>query len=94
MPGARQAVVRLARNAIGLTGVRKKYVLLDDLKRVEVPLMVVWGARDRILPVSHAYRAVRAAPHASIRVFDDCGHWPHMERAAEFNSLVLDFLSD
>jgi len=27
-------------------------------------------------------------------VFDECGHWPHMEKADAFNSLVLRFLSE
>ena len=35
----------------------------------------------------------RRAPDARLQVFDPCGHWPHMERASEFNSSVLSFLS-
>ena len=94
MPGAKQAVVKVIRTTTGLTGVRKEYVLVDELKRVKVPLMVVWGAQDQIFPVSHAYRASEAAPNARLKVFDQCGHWPHMEKAAAFNSLVRDFLSE
>ena len=94
MPGAKEAVVRVIRRTVGLRGVRKEYVYLDGLPRLKMPLMVVWGAQDLILPVSHAYRALEAAPHARLKVFDGCGHWPHMERASEFNSLALDFLSE
>ena len=93
MPGAKKAVVRVIRNTVNLRGVRKEYVLLDQLHRLEQPLMVVWGAQDKIIPVSHAYRASEKAPNARLEVFDRCGHWPHMEKAAEFNSLVLNFLS-
>ena len=93
MPGAKEAVVRVIRNTVNLRGVRKEYVLLDQLHRLELPLMVVWGAQDQIIPVSHAYRASEKAPNARLQVFDRYGHWPHMEKAAEFNSLVLNFLS-
>ncbi|MCH8206412.1 MAG: alpha/beta fold hydrolase [Chloroflexi bacterium] len=57
------------------------------------PMMLVWGAQDRIIPVSHAYRAQQVAPQARLHVFDQCGHWPHMEKASAFNSAVLEFLS-
>ena len=94
MPGAKEAVVRVIRNTVSLRGVRERYVLRDQLKRLESPLMVVWGAEDRIVPAAHAYEAGRAAPDALVRVFDRCGHWPHMEMASEFNAAVLGFLSE
>lgn len=93
MPGAKEAVVRAVRNGIGLRGMRRKYVLVGELDRLRVPLMIVWGAQDQIVPVSHAYRASQAAPQARLQVFDQCGHWPHMEKASAFNAAVLDFLS-
>ena len=93
MPGAKEAVVRVIRNTVSLKGVRREYVLTDELSRVKAPVMVVWGAQDKIFPVSHAYQALEAAPHFRLQVFDQCGHWPHMERSTEFNSLVLEFLS-
>ncbi len=92
MRGAKQAVVRVLRHTVSLGGVRKNYVLLDQLGKIKAPLMLVWGAQDHITPVAHAYNAAEAAPSAMLHVFDQCGHWPQMERAADFNSLVLQFL--
>ena len=93
MPGAKEAVVRVIRNTINLLGVRKEHILVDKLESLKLPVMIVWGAQDQILPVSHAYRASKAAAHVRLQVFDQCGHWPHIEKASEFNSLVLKFLS-
>ena len=93
MPGAKEAVVRVIRNAVNLMGIRKQYVLVSELNRLAAPMMVVWGAQDQIIPVSHAYRASEAVPDARLHVFDQCGHWSHMEKASEFNSLAMDFLS-
>ncbi|MCH7745939.1 MAG: alpha/beta fold hydrolase [Chloroflexi bacterium] len=93
MPGATRAVVRILRNTVSLRGVRKEYLLLDELKHLTLPLMVIWGAQDPIMPASHAYRASEVAPDAWVEVFDECGHWPHMEKASAFNALVTRFLS-
>ena len=93
MPGAKEAVVRVIRNTVNLLGVRKEHILVNQLESLKLPVMIVWGAQDQILPVSHAYRASEAAAHVRLQVFDQCGHWPHMEKASEFNSLVLKFLS-
>ena len=94
VPGAKEAVVKVIRNTVNLFGIRKEYVLLDELAGLDLPVMLVWGAQDQILPVAQAYRAQRAAPHIQLNVFDQCGHWPQMERASEFNSRVVEFLSD
>ena len=58
-----------------------------------IPIMLVWGEQDKMFPVSHAYRASELTPAARLEVLSQCGHWPHMERASDFNSLALDFLS-
>ena len=92
MPGAKEAVARATRNGATPWGLRKSMILLHNLKDLSVPHLLVWGAQDQIVPVVHAYNAIRQAPGAQIKVFEECGHWPHMEKAQEFNSLVLNFL--
>ena len=94
MPGAKEAVLRVIRNTVSIGGVRQHFVFTDSLKRLKVPVMVVWGAQDKIFPAEHAYRVSEAIEGAWVEVFDECGHWPHMEKADAFNSLVLRFLSE
>jgi pimeloyl-ACP methyl ester carboxylesterase len=93
MPGAKNVVLRVIRHAVNLAGVRKDYILTKHLSCLKIPIMVVWGAQDQILPVSHAYGVLKTASQVQLQVFDGCGHWPHMEKADAFNSLVLKFLS-
>lgn len=93
LPGAKEAVVRTLQNTVDFGGVRDDYILTDRLGELGIPIMLVWGDQDRMFPVSHAHRASKLVPTARLEVFADCGHWPHMERASEFNSLALDFLS-
>ena len=68
--------------------------MTDELERLNSPVLLVWGAQDRIIPVSHAINAAQRAPQVSLSIFDECGHWPQMEKGQEFNRLVLDFLTE
>ena len=42
--------------------------------------------------MTQAVDAARDAPSVRLAVIPGCGHWPQMERAEEFNNLLLDFL--
>jgi pyruvate dehydrogenase E2 component (dihydrolipoamide acetyltransferase) len=51
----------------------------------DVPLLVVWGAQDRVIPVAHAGNA---PPRATVRVLEGAGHMAMMEKAGEVNGLL------
>ncbi|MGI9134860.1 MAG: acetoin dehydrogenase dihydrolipoyllysine-residue acetyltransferase subunit [Rhodoferax sp.] len=51
-----------------------------------VPVLVVWGREDRIVPVAHAAHAPAAA---KVEVFDGAGHMVQMERANDVNRLIV-----
>jgi pyruvate dehydrogenase E2 component (dihydrolipoyllysine-residue acetyltransferase) len=55
------------------------------LASLAMPVQVIWGADDRIIPAAHAEAA---APRAKLHVLDGVGHLPHMERAGEVNRLI------
>ena len=93
MPGAKEAALKAVRNFISPWGVRRKYVRTGELDTLDMPLMIVWGEKDRVLPVKHGRQAAKSSAAAELHVLSDCGHMPHMERAAEFNALALEFLS-
>ena len=93
LPRVRDAVYRALRACVTLRGLRREYVLLERLRRLARPLLVVWGREDRVIPVAHAARAAQVLEEAQVVVFPQCGHWPQLERAPEFNALVVRFLS-
>lgn len=49
-----------------------------------LPVTVVWGEDDRIIPVSHARAWTAALPHAELAVVPGAGHLPHVEQPAGF----------
>ncbi|HQR36954.1 MAG TPA: alpha/beta fold hydrolase [Blastocatellia bacterium] len=93
-PEARRSALEILRALVTVRGVREDVVrsVVDNLDRIATPTLVVWGRQDRLLPVAHAAIAARGIPNASVRIFEDCGHAPHIECCNEFNELVLDFL--
>ena len=59
----------------------------------QVPTLIVWGAQDRIIPVSHAVAAHGAMPGSRLEVFDGAGHFPHCEVPERFLEALVDFLT-
>jgi pimeloyl-ACP methyl ester carboxylesterase len=57
-----------------------------------MPTMVVWGARDALVPLGGAAWAARALPHARVRVISGAGHVPMLDRPAELNAELAGFL--
>jgi pimeloyl-ACP methyl ester carboxylesterase len=90
--GAGRAAHAALRSNLGLFGVRRWRRHLRAMRRVAAPVMVIWGRQDRFIPVRHAFRALRWFAHATVHVFDRCGHWPPFEHPREFNRLVAEFV--
>ena len=92
LPGSTRATLRSIRSSINLLGLRRQWQVLHRLPQLSAPLMCLWGEQDNIMPVRHAAWIKEAIPQRSIRTFPQCGHWPHMEKAEEFNALLTRFL--
>jgi pimeloyl-ACP methyl ester carboxylesterase len=57
-----------------------------------MPIMVIWGDGDTVLPFSHATAAVESMPDARLVTVAGVGHFVHVERPAEFARAVVDFV--
>src|SRR5256714_9599943 len=68
--------------------------LLEDSSAIEVPLWMVWGKHDGLVPAHHATVFGELHPHARVHIFDDCGHYPQIELPARFNALLRDRIND
>jgi pimeloyl-ACP methyl ester carboxylesterase len=67
-------------------------VLADRLSELVMPTLVVWGARDEIVPVRHAYAAAQVIPQCQLKVFQNRGHNVHRDELNEFSRLLTGFL--
>jgi pimeloyl-ACP methyl ester carboxylesterase len=53
-------------------------------------VVIGWGRNDRVTFPSQARRAQELFPDASLRWFDDCGHFPHWDQPSEAVRVILD----
>ncbi len=56
--------------------------------------LVIWGTRDRMIPVGHAERAHEIFPGAKVVLFEGAGHFPHLEQPDRFASVLESFLHE
>ncbi|GAA1883523.1 alpha/beta fold hydrolase [Lapillicoccus jejuensis] len=81
MPEAARALVPGNRAALLAYGgaTMADPTLRARLTGVTVPVRVLWGAHDRIVPPSHGRGYAEAVPGATLRVLDEAGHLPPVE---------------
>ena len=80
---ARSAFIHTLRGVIDPTGQRIN--ASDRLYLAsKMPSMVVWGCRDRIIPVEHAQPAHTAMPGSRLELFEEAGHFPHLDDPLRF----------
>jgi pimeloyl-ACP methyl ester carboxylesterase len=91
-PDRRKAFLATLRSVVGTEGQRVSAV--DRFYLAEaVPVLIVWGARDPIIPVSHGEDAHRALPGSRLEIFDGVGHLPQVEQPSRFITVLEDFLA-
>lgn len=62
------------------------------LHRIDVPVQLIWGDQDRILPLGFLDIFRKLMPSAKAAVVKDAGHLPHVEKSEEFCDLVTRFV--
>jgi pimeloyl-ACP methyl ester carboxylesterase len=90
-PEARAAFVHTLRTIVDPLGQRVN--ASDRLYLAEnVPFMLIWGARDPIIPVEHGIAAHELVRSSRLEVFEDAGHFPHVDDPQRFLDVLIDFI--
>ena len=63
------------------------------LSTVDTPTLIVWGRQDAIIPVGCGELYRQALSNSTLKVIDNCGHSPQIEKPQEFASAVTEFLT-
>ena len=92
-PARRKAFLATLRSVVDTEGQRvsaaDRFYLAES-----VPVLIVWGARDPIIPVRHGEDAHRALPGSQLEIFDGVGHLPQVEQPGHFIAVLEDFLAE
>jgi pimeloyl-ACP methyl ester carboxylesterase len=85
-PGGREAIYRTLQTLAHLE------TMESLLHRVVSPTLLVWGAQDRMVPLSDGHRLEQAIKKSKLIAIPGSGHAPQEERPEEFCAAVLPFL--
>ena len=88
---ARHAFIHTVRAVMDLKGQRidaRNRLYLANL----VPMMIVWGDRDRFIPIKHGREAHEMLPNSRLEVFEGAGHFPHRDDPERFVEIIGDFM--
>ena len=92
-PERRKAFLATLRSVVGTEG--QRVGALDRLYLAEaLPLLIVWGENDPIIPVEHARETHAQLPSSQLEVFEDTGHVPQLERPGRFIAVLERFLAE
>ena len=87
---AKQPSVNAANRTL-LRNVGTKPIPDDDLRRIEIPVALIWGRRDRVMPFKHAERASTNFGWPLYPI-DDAGHIPMAEQPKAFGAALREVL--
>ncbi len=61
---------------------------------LRLPVLLLWGRQDEIVPLSQGSRLQAAIPGAKLRVIEECGHNPQEEKPAETYEIIVSFMTE
>jgi pyruvate dehydrogenase E2 component (dihydrolipoamide acetyltransferase) len=70
-------------------GGRQTHDILAEVSALSVPVQIIWGRDDRIIPVAHAEALASRLP---VHILEAAGHLPHMEKSGDVNRLIRPFI--
>ncbi|ORW87564.1 alpha/beta hydrolase [Mycobacterium sp. IEC1808] len=88
----RQAFLRTLRSVVDYRG-----QAVSALNKIHLtagmPVVLIWGDQDRIIPVAHAYAAHDALDGSRLEVLEGIGHFPHVEAPSAVAEILEDFIA-
>jgi len=89
---ARVAFTRTLRSVVDWQG--QVVTLRDRAYLAEaMPILIMWGTNDGVIPVKHAHLAHAAMPGSRLEIFEGAGHFPHHTDPDRFVDLVRAFVA-
>lgn len=99
--GVRKSIYRLigSEDYVATPLLRETYLkvigedLSDDMKRIDIQTMIIWGAQDKDTPVKFAHKMKDIIKNSKLVILKDAGHFSFLDKKEEFLKALNDFLS-
>jgi pimeloyl-ACP methyl ester carboxylesterase len=90
---ARSAFIHTVRAVMDYSGQRVSAA--DRLYLASMlPTLIVWGRRDPLIPAAHGEFAHGEMPGSRLEIFEEAGHFPHLDDPIRFAAVLRDFLEE
>jgi len=92
----RKTYFKTLRAIINFRGMRRTVLhqIVQDLPSLQLPVLVVWGEQDDLVPSRHARIVENDVANARVEIFEDAGHDPMVVDPGRFNRVTIHFLRD
>jgi pimeloyl-ACP methyl ester carboxylesterase len=90
LPGAAEAISETAKQIIpaNIDSITEQY------KKIRVPVLLIWGVEDEVVPLRVALNFMRDLPNAQLVPLSGCGHIPPEEEPEATRQAIMDFLKN
>jgi len=88
-PGAYKAMLRSAELMVPFI----YNILMPLLNKIDIPVFIIWGEKDKVLPVEMGIRLNKEIKNSELAVIPECGHVPQNEAPEETARLIKNFLT-
>jgi len=98
-PGVTDELKEIMRSATSegvvgaLTAMRDRPNSTELLGNLHMPVLIIHGKDDQVIPPSEAEVMAKAIPHNDLHLIDNAGHLPNLEQPDEFNRIVQKFVA-
>lgn len=89
-PEGRQLVRSFSKAGQGILN----HSITDDLRKIRVPTMVVWGQNDELLSLDNAVKLNREITGSQLQLIPRCGHIPQLERPEYLARIMLEYFRE
>lgn len=66
--------------------------LLEDLAKIKIKTLIVWGDKDKLVPLKYAYIFKEKIENSELAVIPKIGHSPHLEVPDKLSEIILKFI--
>jgi pimeloyl-ACP methyl ester carboxylesterase len=90
LPGSKRAMIRAAQQIIP----ENFEEIHAAIGRIHVPVLIVWGKQDSIIPVKNGYDLKNLIPNSRLEILSECGHMVQEEKPRETITAINNFLDN
>lgn len=66
--------------------------LSEDMKKIEISTMIIWGAQDKDTPLEYAYRMKNIIKNSKLAALEGAGHFSFLDEKEKFSEALKNFL--